>query len=781
MKRWMMAFAAGVMAMGGVVAVSILHGCASADAARATPSPAPAGARAARAEAPGIDRYDALAETPGRAGGDRGPGVGDSRYLSWKDSGPMLGDIPLVGGGLAAPAHPEGAAPPVAEAARPEFALRPGQELWVIERPRRERYAPLDRRDDFPGSATLMTRVSDPDRPGCERETPVPLRHTDVHAAIAGAVSSVRVTQQYHNPFNSKIEAVYVFPLPDDAAVNDFVMTIGSRSIRGVIREREQAEKIYEQARGRGYQASLMTQQRSNIFTQKVANIEPGQSIDIDVTYFHTLGFREGGYEFVFPMVVGPRYNPCRETNGVGAVPAYSGGVSGQPTEVQYLRPEMRSGHDISIDVDIDAGVPIESIESPTHSIAASIDPARPRHANARLSDADSIPNRDFVLRYRVGGGQVQGGLITQRDADGRGGFFSLVLAPPSDLRYTQRGPIELVFVIDCSGSMDGEPLRLAKHAVVNTLGQLRPEDAFQVIRFSDTCSFMTERPIPADADNIRRGVAFVRALAAGGGTEMLKGLEPALGSRADWERTRFVCIVSDGLLGNEPEVLAELRRRLGESRIFSLGIGSAPNRTLLNAMARIGRGAAGYVSTERDAEEVTNLFVERISSAAMTNLRIDWGGMDVRDVYPQRLPDLYVGRPVVLYGRYRDSGDAREPRVSVSGRVGRERQTLTITRGPGDAPRDGKALSLVWARARITDLDENAGWFSNAAGAGSDEGPNRREVRDLALHYGLLSAYTSFVAVDSSRRTEGSFGTTVPVPVNTPRGVRYETTVGER
>lgn len=796
MKRWMMTFTAGVLAMSSAAAVSILHGCASAGAGgtagSATSRPRD-GSRAATASAPTgynrsaeIDMGSVLTDSWGNGGPDDGFEAGFKKS-NMAPRGEFVPDWfyrvrpapapPLPGLATGAPA-PDQAEPPA------EFALRPGQELWVIERPRRDRYAPRDPNDDFPGSATLMTRRDDPSCPGRTCDVPVPLRHTDVHATIAGAVSSVRVTQHYHNPFDSKIEALYVFPLPDDAAVNDFVMTIGSRSIRGVIREREQAERIYEQAKGRGYQASLMTQDRSNIFTQKVANIEPGQSIDIDVTYFHTLGFREGGYEFVFPMVVGPRYNPIGEGNGVGAVPVYAGGASGQPTEVQYLRPDMRSGHDVSIDVDIDAGVPIASIQSPTHSIVASIDPGRPRHAVARLSDADSIPNRDFVLRYRVGGGQISGGLITQRDDDGRGGFFSLVIAPPSDLRYTQRGPIDLVFVIDCSGSMDGQPLQLAKYAVVNALGQLRPEDAFQIIRFSDTCTSMTNRPIAASGDNIRRGIAYVDALAAGGGTEMLKGLEPALESRGDWDRTRFVCLLSDGLLGNEPEVLAQLKRRLGDSRIFSIGIGSAPNRTLLNAMARVGRGAAGYVATVRDAEEVTNLFIQRVASAAMTNLSIDWGDMRVSDVYPDRIPDLYVGRPVVLYGRYRDAdgrAEARTCRVRVTGRVGHERQTMTITRDASDPPCDGKALSMVWARTKITELDENAGWFGRAVGAGSNEGPHKREIRDLALQYGLLSAYTSLVAVDSWQRTDGTFGTTVAVPVNTPRGVRYDTTVGER
>lgn len=641
------------------------------------------------------------------------------------------------------------------------FTLTPGQELWIIERPAQDRFAPRTNTDDFPGSPTLMTQWGGPGQ--SPREVPVPLEHTDVRASIAGCISSVNVRQSYTNPYASKIEAVYVFPLPDDASLSDFVMTIGSRSIRGVIREREQAERIYNQARAQGHHASLMTQERSNIFTQKVANIEPSEKVDIDVTYFHTLGFANGAYEFVFPMVVGPRFNPASSCRG----PA-------QSPEVQYLRPQERCGTDISVTVDIDAAMPIESLESPTHQISVLGAQSGSPRATVQLSAFDSIPNRDFVLRYRVAGGQIKPGLITQADSDGSGGFFSLVLVPPEDLRYTPRGPVEMVFVVDCSGSMSGEPLALAQRAVSRAVQQLRPEDSFQIIRFSDTCSMMTQRPIPACGREIADGVDFTSRLQAGGGTMMLKGLEPALELRGEWNRTRFICLLSDGLLGNEQEVLGQLRSKLGDSRIFSVGIGSAPNRMLLNAMSRVGRGAAGYIATEQDADEVMDLFIQRVSNAAMTDLRIDWPGADVTETYPKRLPDLYVGRPVVVYGRYHGA-----PQISmrVSGRVGGERQTIAV---PMTHTTGCQALSRVWARQKIQDLDENA-WWGGRPGGGASGGPNAREIKQIALQHGLMSAYTSFIAVDAAGRTQGSYGTSVPVPVNMPQGTRYETTVGDR
>ena len=618
---------------------------------------------------------------------------------------------------------------------------------------------------------------------------PVPLQHTDVNASIAGPIASVQVTQQFANPYSSKIEAVYVFPLPDDAAVNDFVMTIGSRSIRGVIREREQAEQIYQQAKSQGYRASLMTQERSNIFTQKVANIEPSEKIDVSITYFNTLGYRDGSYEFVFPMVVGPRFNPPStlrgvargDGTGIGAVPVNANGASGQATEVQYLRPSERSGTDISINIDLDAGVGVESISSPSHQVNITPDAGNPARAKIALSGYDSIPNRDFVLRYRVAGGQPKAGMITFDDGrQGKGGFFSMVIVPPEDLKYTRRGPVELVLVIDCSGSMEGEALTLAKKSAVNMLRQLRPEDSFQVIRFSDTASFMTRQTIGADARNVEVGVRYVENLQSGGGTMLLNGLEPALAAKGDdwgWAKTRYVCVLSDGQLGNEPEVLGQLAKKLGDSRVFTLGFGASPNRTLMNAMSRLGRGAAGYVGNERDAVEVTDLFVQRISCAAMTDLRFDWGGMDVVDVYPRRIPDLYIGRPVVITGRYR-GWDKGSGEVRISGRVGTEREEMRVSVQSGNTNPNAKGLPLVWARTRITELDEQTSWGAKP-GAGSEQGPNRGEIKDLALRFGLLSAYTSFIAVDSMGRTGGSYGTSVAVPVNMPAGTKYETTVG--
>jgi len=658
---------------------------------------------------------------------------------------------PEVGQRLAAGLERDASA--ASPAAPPSFA---GEELWVIARAEPQA---------APAGATVPER---PDLraklPSSEKEIPLPLEHTDVRADIAGYIASVRVRQQYHNPYAEKIEAVYVFPLPENAAVNEFVMTIGERHIRGIIREREEAERVYAEAKRQGYTASLLTQERPNLFTQSVANIEPGKEIDIDLTYFNTLVYHDGEYEFVFPMVVGPRFNPPGSTTGIGAVPRGQKGISGQPVEVQYLRPGAeRSGHDISLAVDVDAGVSIESIASPSHAIEVTqISPSRERVLLSRL---DTIPNKDFVLRYKVAGQTVKTAFLTHRDQ--RGGFFTLMLQPPAQLANLPRAPMEMVFVLDCSGSMSGYPIAKAKGALIRALKRLGPDDTFQVIRFSDNASTFGNMPVPATSRNVERAVEYVNQLEGEGGTMMIEGVKAALDFPHDPRRLRIVSFMTDGYIGNEAEILGEIHKRLGASRIFSFGVGSSVNRYLLDSMAYVGKGAVAYVGLDEGSERAVDEFYERISHPALTDIRIDWGKLDVDDVYPRRIPDLFVGRPVIVTGRFKGHGQTT---LHVSGRAGGEETQLAIGVDSDAADAVHPALASVWARTKIADLDARA--------THEDARELGQQIKTVALEYGLMSAYTAFVAVDSSARTAGDHGTTVVQPVPMPEGVPYDTTV---
>ena len=633
----------------------------------------------------------------------------------------------------------------------------PDEELWIIAR---DESAAAKPDEDQPGSGSMLAKSA------TLRDVPLPLKHTEVRASIHGYIATVNLTQQFHNPYDGKIEAVYVFPLPHNAAINEFIMTIGERRIRGIIRERKEAEQIYQEAKRQGYVASLLTQERPNVFTQSVANIEPGKAIDVQLTYFHTLAYADGWYEFVFPMVVGPRFNPSGSTDGIGAVARGAQGISGQSTEVQYLKPGERSGHDIALKVAIDAGVAIEEVLCRSHVVTKET-PA-PERCAVELSANDRIPNKDFVLRFRVAGERIKSDLLTHRDE--RGGFFTMMLYPPQSLNTLARQPLEMVLVLDSSGSMSGRPIEQAKLAIDRALRSLRTDDTFQLINFDNNTSQLGPKPVPATPENVKRGLHYISKLEGGGGTMMNAGIRAALDFPHDPERLRFVCFLTDGYIGNEAEILATIQQHLGATRIFSFGIGSSVNRYLMEHMAKVGRGAVAFLGPHDSAAQVMDEFVQRISHPALTDLKINWGGLQVSEVFPKQLPDLFVGRAVVLTGRFQGG----EPgTVRVSGRCGGEDSTFAIAGNQSASGAAVKGLPSVWARLKIADLSDQALFKPRS--------DLENEIKQVALDYGLMSVYTAFVAVDSSRRTEGREGTTVPVAVPVPDGVRYDTTVEEK
>lgn len=715
------------------------------------------------------------------------------------------GDIPLPNeelwviarGGGEAEAKPSAAPPPPPP---PASSMPSRRSRWsdAAEGGRK-------RADDLPPPRTSLILP----RTGClatvvdDAYVPMPLEHTDVRGSIVANIAAIDVTQKFSNPYAGKIEAVYVFPLPDDAAVSGFVMTIGERRIRGIIREREEAERIYTQARARGHAASLLTQERPNIFTQRVANIEPGRTIDVEMTYFHTLAYRDGWFEFAFPMVVGPRYNPGHTTDGVGAVGRGNAGASGQETEVQYLAPGERSGHDIALAIDINAGVAIDEIECTSHRVDI-VRRNRGDNPGARVAIAknDTIPNKDFVLRFRVAGDEVRSSLIAQaaprmisedygEHTSAIGGYFTMMLVPPREMTRLARVPMELVFVLDCSGSMSGEPLEQSKAAVREALDMMGPDDAFQIIRFSESASAMGSEPLAATRENIRHGKRYVDSLNSEGGTEMIQGIRAALNFAHDPRRLRFVVFLTDGFIGNETDILAEVHRLIGPSRVFSFGVGSSPNRYLLDRMAKMGRGSVAYLGLKDDGAKVMRSFFNAASHPALTDVRIEWGAMQAHEVFPgtppealvedsaawrrpgnvsSDLPDLFARRPVIISGRFDGQISALPSSVRVRARVEGSERVIDVPVRRADDELAATAMQKVWARQKILAMNE---WAVLPAFSRLSDG-----VRDVALRHGLMSAFTAFVAVDSASVTAGTTGTTVNVAVPVPEGVKYDTTV---
>jgi Ca-activated chloride channel family protein len=415
--------------------------------------------------------------------------------------------------------------------------------------------------------------------------------------------------------------------------------------------------------------------------------------------------------------------------------------------------------------VDLDAGTKITRVDSPSHEIA--VENVSPNRRRITLADGAARPDKDFVLEYAVAGETVQSAFLLHEDARGR--FFTLVLTPPAEVDRLRRAPVEHVFVLDTSGSMDGEPVAIVKKAVRRVLEKLEPTDSFQIIRFSNDSSALGPAPIPATARNVRRGIDYVDDLEGEGGTMMIEGIRAALDFPHEEGKVRLVSFMTDGYIGNEAEILAAIHEKLGRSRIFSFGVGSAPNRYLLEQMAKLGQGAVAYVTGGREDAAAVDAFYDRIAHPALSDIAIDWRGMRVTDVFPSRIPDLWSGRPVVITGRL--EGDAART-IRLEGRIGGESVGYEVPiEADGTVRRP--AIAQVWARMQIAELAERSLWQEDKAAL-------TEKIKTVALNFGLLSKFTAFVAVDASRVTEGGHGTTVVQPVPVPDGVRYETTVAD-
>ncbi len=615
-------------------------------------------------------------------------------------------------------------------------------------------------------------------------EAVFPLTHTAVRAEVAGWLASTDVTQTFDNPFREAVEAVYVFPLPTSAAINHFVMEIEGRRIVGIIRPRAEAERIYAEARARGQTASLLSQERTNIFTQSVANIEPGGRVDIHITYFHQLDYRQGAFEYVFPMVVGPRYMPGGASPSVAGPAdqraAGGGGVSPDTNQVRdasrisppTLPPGMRSGHDVSLAIEIEAGVRIERVESPSHEIA--VTRASDAQAAVELSDKRHIPNKDFVLRWHVAGSDLRPGVVVHRDDQGtQGGFFSAFLVPQLDPGDADVTPREITFVVDTSGSMRGVPIESCKRVLRKAIGGLRGYDRFNVIRFAGGSGSLFEAPKDATPESVEAGLAYIESFKGGGGTEMLAGIRAWMAQPTDPRYMRLVCFLTDGYVGNEAAIHQIIANEGSDARWFAFGIGSSVNRLLVEGIAEHGNGVAEVVLPREEgaAERAADRFFSRIDAPVLVDVEVVSVGLELADVYPKRVPDLFTGEPIRVTGRYTQPGAGQ---LLFRGRVGSRQVEIPIDVDLPASELGNVALPSVWARSRIHDLSKRMLLSSD------DKKPElAKEITELAVEFRLVSQFTSFVAVDESRIVSDGKPLRILQPVELPEGVSYEGAVG--
>ncbi len=610
-----------------------------------------------------------------------------------------------------------------------------------------------------------------------------PLTHTDVEADVSGWIASSRLTQTYANPFDHVVEAVYVFPLPSNAAVNEFVMEIEGRRVVGVVKPREEAERIYAEARRRGRTASLMTQERPNAFTQSVANIAPGEAIDVSVTYFHALRYESGSYEYVFPMTVGPRYMPgavrpstgrASDAGGVvgggGAHPDTTAVPDASRISPPVLPEGVRSGRDVAVSVTIDAGIAIGAISSPTHELVVEHDGGA--WATVALADRDTHPNKDLVIRWTIAADEILPGFIAHRGEE-HGGFFSAFLVPMLDPSDADVGAREVTFVLDTSGSMEGIPLDTSKALVRTALRDLRPYDRFNVIQFAGSTGSLSDAPIDATPENVQRGLSYVRNLAGGGGTEMLKGLQAWLDQPGDERYLRTVVFLTDGFIGDEERIFATIRDQGQDARWFSFGIGSSVNRYLVEGIAEHGRGACEVVIPKEPeaALQAAARLRERFDAPLLLNVTVDTNGLPIEDIYPKRVPDLFAGQPVRVIGRYTAPAEGE---LLFRGTVAGRSVSIPVRVVLPEEQTEHASLAAMWARTRVHEIESDLHGTE-----GDDRDAHLAQIEQLGVEFDLVTRRTAFIAVDDGRFVGDGFPIRVLQPSEIPDGVRYWGAVG--
>ena len=599
----------------------------------------------------------------------------------------------------------------------------------------------------------------------------VPLVHTDATLDVRGLVAAATVTQQYVNSSTAPIEAVYIFPLPHDAAVYDMEIRIGNRVIRSVIHEREEAKRVYEAAKSEGKRAALLEEERPNIFTASVANIMPNDRIDVRLLYVESLRWEKGRMRLIFPMVVGPRYIPGTEAvdhTGTGWAADTDAVPDASRITPVVRNPENRSGHDISLGVDLDSGFEAASITCVSHAVSVH------RLANGRqhvaLATGVTIPNKDFILEVQQEEStQPKAALFLSPGSDSAETHFLLAAFPPT-VQPSQRMPVEMLYMIDVSGSMAGTSIEQAREALLQALDRLRPSDRFGILQFSSDYREFRSAPLPATPENLEAARDYVHRLEAGGGTEMLPALLHLMRQPEIPGYLRHIVLLTDGDLGNEEQIFAALGHDLGGARLYTVAIGSAPNLFLATKMAQFGRGTFTHIADINEIRaQMTQLF-ESIESPVLTDVKLSFEGVEVAEEYPERLPDLFQRQPLLIFGRI---SKGRVGKAHLTARAGNNPYETTIDFDSSRATFH-PGITTLWARQRVEDLIDR--WRQTDE---NGQAEIRATVIAHAIRYRLVTRFTSLVAVEEVVVNAGGRSSTVPVPTELPAGWQMDKVLG--
>jgi Ca-activated chloride channel homolog len=561
---------------------------------------------------------------------------------------------------------------------------------------------------------------------------------TAVEMTISGLVARVSLRQEFRNEGTEWTEGVYVFPLPDEAAVDRMRLHIGDRFIEGEIREKEQAKKEYEQARREGKKTSLVQQQRANLFTTRVANVAPGERVVVEVEYLENLRYEDDRFHLRFPMTLTPRYvsgTALADRTGSGWAPD----TDRIPDASAITPPQVTASnrHRISLTATINAGMPLQIIASRYHPITVTENGGR---YEVSLTDAATKMDHDFELVWQAVPAATPRAMAFRETIDGVPYHLLMVVPPDQDRAPPVPMPRETIFIVDTSGSMHGVSMQQAKRAVRLAIEALQPGDLFNVIEFDDWTSALYPRSMPATDSNVARALGFVESFEADGGTEMRPALERALATPVQETHLRQVVFITDGSVGYEDEMFSMIEARLGRARLFTVGIGSAPNSWFMRKAAEAGRGSYTFISALHEVQERMHGLFRKLENPQVTDIEVHWPSGTIVDAYPGVVPDLYLGEPVTIRaratGEFRSGDVVRISGNSVTGGWATELALAGSAASPG--------VAALWARARIGDLMDRER-------RGGDSDTLRTEILDTALAHHIVSKYTSLIAVDKT------------------------------
>ena len=618
------------------------------------------------------------------------------------------------------------------------------------------------------------------------RQISLPLLKMNYDVDINGHVATISLTQTFINPGSTPLNATYLFPLNQKAAVYGMEMKVGDEIIKAIIKRQDEAKKTFEQAKSEGKVATLLNQHRPNMFTQDVANLMPGKPVTVTLRYLQLIPKIDDAYELVIPMVVGPRYEGKLEpklaatlgmeektlvesasttTEDTGSEQIQVSGwnidkLPAYPKIISFDAPSTIDPNRVTLNITLDAATPISGVYSQTHTLKTLGDENK---FNITLENDTDIDNRDLILRYEISKPhEIAAGVLSHKDD--RGGFLSFAIEPPKLSSEETITPRELVFVLDTSGSMGGAPIEASKTFIRTALKNMRSNDYFRILRFSNNTSHFASKPLQATSNNLIRAQNFINGLSAGGGTELNSAMNAAFDVNQPENTMRIVVFLTDGYIGGDRQVIKTVADRIGNARIYAFGIGNSVNRFLLEGIAKEGRGKARYVGVGETETEAAEALAADIQAPLLTDISIDWNGLEIKEQSPARIPDLFVGGSINVLARYEKAG---QHEIFLNGLINGRKASMPIMINLADgrieqSATNNEALPLLWAREQI--FDKNREYTIG----GNRNKTLKEQIIELGLKFSLQSRFTSFVAVSEkiyNSSPEQNRSAQVPLP----------------